>query len=305
MAHDGAAMAARNVAVLARRTLSTGDQFRRMSVGVRTSVLDEARQRFEVHFVLKTHQAGRSDLLVPREETPQPPTQHLASIAPLRKRRERPFARTCLDASSGRSERTSQSYLPRRRTTSAIDRDPRRGVQPAFLGTRRHVAAGDLRRSRSPHTAVIEPVPVAAGRRPRRPAGSARPGPMRKTVWVDDWQMHCCGDPFEVGARDSWTLVPPEREWLATFLGEDQASRISDAEDHHARVTEDDARTRGTVKTISAVYCRFLPRPGDDDRTLYPALGSVEVEARAAASGWEKELDGLRFVGYVVQVDAR
>lgn len=35
-------------------------------------------------------------------------------------------------------------------------------------------------------------------------------------VWVDAWQMQCCGDPFAVGSRVAWTLSEPDREWLAS-----------------------------------------------------------------------------------------
>lgn len=38
-------------------------------------------------------------------------------------------------------------------------------------------------------------------------------------VWVDEWQYACCGDPFTVGDRVTWTLGPADQAFLAPLLG--------------------------------------------------------------------------------------
>jgi len=54
------------------------------------------------------------------------------------------------------------------------------------------------------------------------------------TVWIDDWQMQCCGEPFQVGSVVTWILDPkPEAGYLTAVLGEDEASRVTHYENHH------------------------------------------------------------------------
>ena len=38
-------------------------------------------------------------------------------------------------------------------------------------------------------------------------------------VWVDEWQYACCGDPFTVGDRVTWTLGAADLAFLAPLLG--------------------------------------------------------------------------------------
>jgi hypothetical protein len=39
------------------------------------------------------------------------------------------------------------------------------------------------------------------------------------TVWVDAWQLQCCGKPFGVGSRVSWTLAGRVPSWVIAALG--------------------------------------------------------------------------------------
>jgi hypothetical protein len=47
---------------------------------------------------------------------------------------------------------------------------------------------------------------------------------MKMTVWEEDWQMQCCGDPFSLGTSVTWTLDKADRDWLASVLGDDRAA---------------------------------------------------------------------------------
>ena len=88
------------------------------------------------------------------------------------------------------------------------------------------------------------------------------------TIWVDGWQMQCCGEPFRLGSQVAWTLRAADPDWLEAVLG---AQQIADAaEEHHGGVPEDTMPTRGTVTHIAAVHCRYAPRPGSESRTIYP-----------------------------------
>ena len=96
------------------------------------------------------------------------------------------------------------------------------------------------------------------------------------TVWVSAWQMQCCGKPFRIGSRVSWTLAQPDGTPLTT----------------------------GTVTAISAVHCQYVPSEGTDKRTLYPVPSSAALTPVTSAEGWTPDRDSLRFVGYLVHVAA-
>ena len=64
--------------------------------------------------------------------------------------------------------------------------------------------------------------------------GAASPGPqpswgpprtlsiascMSATVWMDSWQMQCCGEAFHFGPQVAWTLGDADPDWLKAMLG--------------------------------------------------------------------------------------
>ncbi|MEV0372118.1 DUF6578 domain-containing protein [Streptomyces sp. NPDC050636] len=124
---------------------------------------------------------------------------------------------------------------------------------------------------------------------------------MELIVWVDNWQMQCCGDPFSIGSRVSWKLIDADKEWLADVVGAHVADRIDGAEEHHGG-SADDAITEGTVTGISAVHCRYAPRPGSADRTRCPVPGSGTRTALTSADGWTPDHGELQFAGYLVEL---
>jgi hypothetical protein len=75
---------------------------------------------------------------------------------------------------------------------------------------------------------------------------------MEGTVWVSEWQLRCCGDPFEVGAWVRWHVVPPDVEWLTEVLGAEVAATVVGVEEHHDRLTEA-TELKGRVRSIRAV----------------------------------------------------
>jgi len=125
---------------------------------------------------------------------------------------------------------------------------------------------------------------------------------VEKTVWLDSWQMQCCGERFEPGDEISWTLQDPNVEWLSEVLGPDLAARIDAAEEHHSGIDASAWVTVGTVASIQTVHCRYAPRPDGPDNYLHPVPDSGAVGAVSSADGWPPETEELRFVGYVVQL---
>ena len=81
------------------------------------------------------------------------------------------------------------------------------------------------------------------------------------TVWVDSWQMQCCGEPFRVGSQVTWTLGAADQDWLR----ETGSAGLLAA---------------GTRLPLFPVRIEpDSPRRGDDYRPAYP---SVRVSGCAA-----------------------
>lgn len=140
---------------------------------------------------------------------------------------------------------------------------------------------------------------------PMRPPTLAKPPRQTEVVvsriWVEAWQLQCCGDPFEVGQPVSWMVTSAvDREYLENVIGAEAAAAVTDHEDHHD-VAEGDVRPlSGIVRDIAAVSCHFAPQ----GRVLYPVPGTAVVEMRSHADGWEREEDSLKFLGYIVTVSS-
>lgn len=125
---------------------------------------------------------------------------------------------------------------------------------------------------------------------------------MTKTLWVDAWQMQCCGEPFHLGSQVAWTLGETDPDWLEAVLGAEVSPGVDGAEEHHGGIPEDTEPTRGVVTRISAVHCCYAPRPGDP-RTLYPVPDSGVLTDVESADGWIADRGEERFVGYIVWLD--
>jgi hypothetical protein len=123
-------------------------------------------------------------------------------------------------------------------------------------------------------------------------------------VWMDSWQMQCCGKPFSVGSGIDWTLAAiTDRDFLATVLGQELAGAVTHHEEHHGGLPEGAPRTLGTVRSIRAVRCRYRPAPGQT-KLLQPVPDSATVTAVQSAAGWDADAQDARFVGYLIEVDA-
>jgi hypothetical protein len=121
------------------------------------------------------------------------------------------------------------------------------------------------------------------------------------TVWVEDWQMQCCGQPFAVGSTVSWTLRTTGCDGLAAVLGERVAQTVDAVEEHHGRVPENTPETKATVTSITAVHCRYAARAGNP-RDVHPVPGSAVLSTARRADGYVPKQCGLRFIGYLVKL---
>lgn len=112
-------------------------------------------------------------------------------------------------------------------------------------------------------------------------------------VWVDDWQLQCCGEPFEIGSRVTWTVMVDSLEGVRTSLG--NSSHVDAREDHHDLAPEDAPMIQGTVRAIYAVTFAFESLPGGGSQW---AAGSARLRSITRAVGTDVEP-----MGYLVDID--
>ncbi|MFG2137878.1 DUF6578 domain-containing protein [Streptomyces sp. NPDC048650] len=129
---------------------------------------------------------------------------------------------------------------------------------------------------------------------------------MDLTVWMESWQMECCGEPFRIGSQISWSLLDADEQWLADVIGAEAAARVDAAENHHGGWMDDSVEqsaTTGTVAAIAAVHCRYAPRPGASPHTHRPVPGSGTLTPLTAAERRTPDHGELEFTGFLVELN--
>ncbi len=121
---------------------------------------------------------------------------------------------------------------------------------------------------------------------------------MKAIVWIDSWQMECCGEPFTTGSRVTWTVAEPDTDWLASVLGHDEAAAVTHAEEHHGNEL---TSVEGVVQRIRAVHYKSAPKAYGDPRHLYPVEGSATIRQVVSADG-RYQVDDMDFGGYLVDL---
>lgn len=113
-------------------------------------------------------------------------------------------------------------------------------------------------------------------------------------VWMEYWQMACCGSPFRVGSDVAWRLRPVDGlDWLDTALAPEVAPKVDAVEDHHLN---DADPTPATVVSIATVHCDFAPEP---------VAGSALMAQVDAAERWTGKSGGREFAGFLVELRPR
>lgn len=154
---------------------------------------------------------------------------------------------------------------------------------------------------------------MKARRRRERAQGASAQGsnaegssvPLRgDRVWVDSWQLQCCGGSLVVGEATSLTVVDADVEHLRPLLGE-LAATVPYWEEHHADsrwMGQRGGRTlEGRVARIDVV--RTKSRPVEPEATLHAYDPStVRLEPTDEATGQE---GGAGYLVELVPAEAR
>ena len=128
-------------------------------------------------------------------------------------------------------------------------------------------------------------------------------------VFIEDWQIQCCGDPFKIGDNIEWTVWKWKKGFEESLDGVDFVY-----ENHGSAQSEALFTLRATVSKIKARYykeelCPDQETP-DEQEELYPEQESPDermfyrVYAKTVdvteADGRDKDIDNMRFGSYVV-----
>ncbi|MEU8531718.1 DUF6578 domain-containing protein [Streptomyces parvulus] len=122
---------------------------------------------------------------------------------------------------------------------------------------------------------------------------------MTLTIWVDDWQIQCCGEAFAPGDVVSWNLLEVDPEDYADVVGDERATRIDFREEHHGQESGL-TPTLLEVLTITEVHCRYAVHPDSTTNIQGPVPGTTQLVPVSEANGWAESRPDTSFAGYLV-----
>jgi hypothetical protein len=115
-------------------------------------------------------------------------------------------------------------------------------------------------------------------------------------VWIDYWEMECCGEPFSVGDIVTWPAAEVvDQSWYADLgLGKVPGWAYS-------AHTDDEGEIRGAVEEIEAVFCRF--RLVRREAKRIPGTGILEHRSHAINFEPHDDWGGPKsWIGYLVRL---
>jgi len=111
-------------------------------------------------------------------------------------------------------------------------------------------------------------------------------------IGVSDWEMQCCGDPFEVGDSVSWTISE-----LKSVFPEVMPKDVDYYYDNHYS-GDIIYIVNGIVTKIEAVYVLYEPV---ENRNV-PVATRVEL-FEGKADGWTQHKDEYKFWAYLAHLE--
>ncbi|MCL1858970.1 MAG: hypothetical protein FWF92_07015 [Oscillospiraceae bacterium] len=115
-------------------------------------------------------------------------------------------------------------------------------------------------------------------------------------VWVENWEMQCCGTPFKNGDCVKWEIAKCKDNF--SKINEIKSDYYYDRHRTSAKLYE----ISGIVSNIQIVYTSFRLEY-DGKKKIYTPISDKLVNLDGKADGWHKNLDEYKFCGYLVQLD--
>jgi hypothetical protein len=124
------------------------------------------------------------------------------------------------------------------------------------------------------------------------------------TVYVENWQMDCCGEPFSAGSHVSWTLIQGHSTWIQTILGSDVGITVDAKEDHHGKAScrnpSDAEHREGHLRGLLPV--RTICRESGSVRTSSRVRRTQPGGTGAHRFGHHHYGGQGKFLGYIAQI---
>lgn len=119
-------------------------------------------------------------------------------------------------------------------------------------------------------------------------------------IWVDAWQMACCGTPFSVGDSIDWTVSSEvDRSFLGRVTSPEMAERVDYSEEHH----DDDEMLIGLTGVVRAIRLASCPYKLDEGGGSSPAAGSGQLRDVASTSERPPSAGDEDRPGWIIDVE--
>ena len=114
------------------------------------------------------------------------------------------------------------------------------------------------------------------------------------TVWIDSWQIQCCGEPFKTGDKIKWTALKWKFEKPVVEVG-----KIDFYYENHAESNDNLFEIEGIVEEILAIHCVYKL---DDEKKVQVAVSGITVPVNNE-NGWDKDInDKMQFTAYCAKL---
>jgi hypothetical protein len=132
---------------------------------------------------------------------------------------------------------------------------------------------------------------------------------MSAVVWVESWEMQCCGEPFFVGGNASWPIARTNpSDWLNDHF--DRLGRALPELEYSRHGVEDPSdqyTLAGLIRSIEALHygVHVAPDQHHPGVTLIPTAGTQRLTAVQSDQMWELEpKDPMQesFAGWIVEI---
>jgi hypothetical protein len=119
------------------------------------------------------------------------------------------------------------------------------------------------------------------------------------TVLIEDWQMQCCGEPFSIGSYVNWLVL----KYYKPFIYHKDVDAVNYCYEHHSSDWKKLFKINGSVITITACYCFFIPDITDPTRHRKIKTPGGATQPVTQADGWDEDIGEQEFGSYVVCID--